>query len=78
VFTDLEMPRMHGYELMQEMRVIPAYRTIPIVVVSSRSGDKHVAKAMEAGANDYLTKPFSEDTLGRMLGKLVPGYRRPG
>jgi chemosensory pili system protein ChpA (sensor histidine kinase/response regulator) len=75
VFTDLEMPRMHGYELIQEMRLLPAYRAIPIVVVSSRSGDKHVKKAMEAGANEYLTKPFSDERFAQVLSKLVPGFR---
>ncbi|MEZ4360969.1 MAG: Hpt domain-containing protein [Kofleriaceae bacterium] len=78
VFTDLEMPRMHGYELIQEMRYIAAYKDIPIVVVSSRSGDKHVQKALEAGANEYMTKPFSAETLGGALQKLLPAYRAEG
>jgi chemosensory pili system protein ChpA (sensor histidine kinase/response regulator) len=78
VFTDLEMPRMHGYELIQEMRYIAAYRSIPIVVVSSRSGDKHVQKALEAGANEYLTKPFSAETLSGALQKLLPAFRLEG
>jgi chemosensory pili system protein ChpA (sensor histidine kinase/response regulator) len=78
VFTDLEMPRMHGYELIQEMRYIPAYRRIPIVVVSSRSGDKHVQKALEAGANEYLTKPFSAEALSGALQKLLPSFRGEG
>lgn len=71
VFTDLEMPRMHGYELIQQMRYVPAYRDIPIVVVSSRSGEKHVQKALEAGAAEYLTKPFSAETLGAALKRLL-------
>ena len=41
VFTDLEMPRMHGYELIRELRFLPAYKDLPVVVVSSRSGQKH-------------------------------------
>jgi chemosensory pili system protein ChpA (sensor histidine kinase/response regulator) len=77
VFTDLEMPRMHGYELIQEMRYIQAYRGIPIVVVSSRSGDKHIQKALDAGANEYLTKPFSVETLSNALQKLLPTFHRP-
>jgi chemosensory pili system protein ChpA (sensor histidine kinase/response regulator) len=63
---------MHGYELIQQMRYVPAYRDIPIVVVSSRSGDKHVQKALEAGADEYLTKPFSAETLGAALQRLLP------
>ncbi len=78
VLTDLEMPRMHGYELIAEMRYIAAYKDIPIVVVSSRSGDKHVQKALEAGANEYLTKPFSPETLRGALERLVPALRGGG
>lgn len=78
VLTDLEMPRMHGYELIAEMRYIAAYRDIPIVVVSSRSGEKHVQKALEAGANEYLTKPFSPETLRGALERLVPALRGAG
>src|SRR6185503_16156502 len=38
VFTDLEMPRVHGYELIRQMQYLPAYSAIPVVVISSRSG----------------------------------------
>ncbi len=67
VFTDLEMPRMHGYELIRELRFLPAYRSLPVVVVSSRSGQKHQDRARALGANDYLTKPFNAESLGAAL-----------
>jgi chemosensory pili system protein ChpA (sensor histidine kinase/response regulator) len=63
VFTDLEMPRMHGYDLIRELRFLPAYGGLPIVVVSSRSGQKHQQQAHQLGASDYLTKPFSAQAL---------------
>ncbi|MFO0612552.1 MAG: Hpt domain-containing protein [Polyangiaceae bacterium] len=63
VFTDLEMPRVNGLELLRELRFIPAYRDLPVVVVSSRSGGKHQAEAFEAGATQYLTKPFAKDQI---------------
>jgi chemosensory pili system protein ChpA (sensor histidine kinase/response regulator) len=69
VFTDLEMPRMHGYELIRELRFIPQYKDLPIVVVSSRSGQKHQDQARQLGANDYITKPFTPETLEAALQK---------
>ncbi|HEX3135661.1 MAG TPA: response regulator, partial [Planctomycetota bacterium] len=71
IFTDLEMPRMHGYDLIREVRFIPDYRELPIVVVTSRSGDKHRAAAEAAGASDYLTKPFTLETLGAAVTRWV-------
>ncbi len=73
VFTDLEMPRMHGYDLIRELRYVPAHKDLPVVVVSSRSGQKHQDHARALGATDYVTKPFSrevlETVLARWLGK---------
>jgi chemosensory pili system protein ChpA (sensor histidine kinase/response regulator) len=67
VFTDLEMPRIHGYELIREMQYLPAASAIPVIVVSSRSGQKHVDQALGMGAREYLTKPFSPEILNGVL-----------
>ena len=50
VVTDLEMPRLHGYELLQEIRADPELSGLPVVVCSSRSSEKHRRRAREAGA----------------------------
>jgi chemosensory pili system protein ChpA (sensor histidine kinase/response regulator) len=65
--TDLEMPRMHGYELLSEIRSDPHLANLPVIVCSSRSSDKHRRRAQEAGANGYLTKPFTQATLAAAL-----------
>jgi chemosensory pili system protein ChpA (sensor histidine kinase/response regulator) len=70
VFTDLEMPRMHGYELIRELRFLPAYNAMPVVVVTSRSGKKHRDEAQAVGASEYLTKPFTSRSLAAALVKL--------
>jgi len=67
VFTDLEMPRMHGFELIRELRFLPAYQDLPIVVVTSRSGHKHQEQARALGATEYLTKPFTAQGLDVVL-----------
>jgi len=69
VFTDLEMPRMHGYDLIRELRFLPTFKDLPIVVVSSRSGSKHQDQARALGANEYLTKPFSPKTIESVLAR---------
>ena len=67
VLTDLEMPRVNGYELLREIRQQPALRALPVVVVSSRAGQKHRDAASAAGANAYLAKPFTVDQLAGLL-----------
>ncbi len=63
VFTDLEMPRMHGYELIHEMRSREPLKATPVVVVTGRSGSKHQFSAQTAGATDYMIKPFTRSSL---------------
>jgi len=63
VITDLEMPRMHGYELIAEIRRQPHLRHLPVIVCSSRSSEKHRGRAREVGAQGYLTKPFTKEQL---------------
>ncbi|RMG21669.1 MAG: response regulator, partial [Deltaproteobacteria bacterium] len=63
VLTDLEMPRMHGFDLMERLRAEPRYAGIPIVVLSSRAGRKHRERARQLGAADFLAKPVNRDVL---------------
>jgi chemosensory pili system protein ChpA (sensor histidine kinase/response regulator) len=63
VLLDIEMPRMDGYELATQIRADARLREVPIVMITSRVGDKHRAKAIEIGVNDYLGKPYQESQL---------------
>lgn len=69
VFTDLEMPRMNGYDLLRAVRAIPSLGELPVVVVTSRTGQKHRDEAAASGASDYLTKPFTAEGLAVMVRK---------
>jgi chemosensory pili system protein ChpA (sensor histidine kinase/response regulator) len=71
VITDLEMPRMTGYELMVQLRQSPSTRRIPVMVVTSRAGAKHRDRAMKEGAVAFLTKPVQEDQLTEAVEKLI-------
>lgn len=71
VITDLEMPRMNGYELISAMRARPQNALTPILVMTTRAGDKHQRLAFQLGANDYFSKPVNEALLLRRLGSLM-------
>ena len=71
MLLDIEMPRMDGYELLQHVRADARLRHVPVVMITSRAGQKHRKKAREAGANDYLTKPYQEPELVEKVGELL-------
>jgi len=63
ICTDMEMPNMNGLELTQHLRMKEATRHLPIIMITSRSMDKHREQAMQAGVNIYLTKPYTDADL---------------
>ncbi|WP_434514884.1 Hpt domain-containing protein [Dechloromonas sp. ARDL1] len=76
ILSDIEMPRMDGFDLVRNVRADERLRKLPIIMITSRTADKHRNYALEIGANHYLGKPYDEDELL----KLVAGYtqaRRP-
>jgi chemosensory pili system protein ChpA (sensor histidine kinase/response regulator) len=71
VVTDLEMPRMNGYELIDDLRRRASTRTLPVIVLTTRAGDKHVALARQLGVEHYVTKPVEEQTFVALVGSVV-------
>lgn len=63
VLLDIEMPRMDGFEVATQMRHSQNLKDIPIIMITSRTGDKHKERAMSIGVTDYMGKPFQEDKL---------------
>ena len=59
VLTDVMMPRMNGFELLQALRADPATSTLPVIMLSARAGEEASIEGLEAGVDDYLVKPFS-------------------
>ena len=76
MLLDIEMPRMNGYELTNLLRSQKDYQNIPIIMLTSRSGEKHRKKAYDLGVNEYLVKPFQEESLLNLIQKFVS--RVPG
>jgi chemosensory pili system protein ChpA (sensor histidine kinase/response regulator) len=71
MLLDIEMPRMDGYELLEHVRADARLRHVPIVMITSRAGQKHRKKARQAGANAYLTKPYQEPELVEQVSEML-------
>ena len=71
MLLDIEMPRMDGYELATAMKADPRLRDVPIVMITSRTGDKHRQRAFEIGVERYLGKPYQEVELMRNVFELL-------
>jgi two-component system chemotaxis response regulator CheY len=74
VLVDWNMPVMNGLELVEAVRRDPAYRGVRIVMVTTESESSQVVRALEAGADEYLFKPFTPDAVVdnlAMLGLLI-------
>jgi chemosensory pili system protein ChpA (sensor histidine kinase/response regulator) len=71
ILLDIEMPRMDGFEFTKTLKGDPAHSHIPIVMITSRTADKHRARAAELGVDLYLGKPYQEDELLRNLREML-------
>jgi chemosensory pili system protein ChpA (sensor histidine kinase/response regulator) len=67
IVCDIEMPRMDGYSFLSKLRVLPQYADVPVTMLTSRSGEKHRALAMDLGATAYFSKPYQERSLLKSL-----------
>jgi chemosensory pili system protein ChpA (sensor histidine kinase/response regulator) len=71
IFSDVEMPRMDGYELTSTVKADPKMKRVPVVFITSRAGDKHRRRGFEVGAAGYLVKPFDEQALLTLVARLT-------
>jgi chemosensory pili system protein ChpA (sensor histidine kinase/response regulator) len=71
VLLDIEMPRMDGYEVATHMRADPRLKDVPIIMITSRTGDKHRQRAMDIGVDRYLGKPYQENELMRNVFEIL-------
>lgn len=71
IITDLEMPKMNGYELIQALRDRPETKATPIIVMTTRAGDKHRQMVQSLGVSSYITKPVEERALIQEISQFV-------
>lgn len=73
IILDGMMPVMDGFAALREIRRDPALSAVPVLMLSARNRDADVVGALDEGASDYLTKPFSPAELLARVTRLVPG-----
>lgn len=71
MILDIEMPRMDGFALVRELRRVPETENLPIIMITSRTANKHREYAMQLGVNTYLGKPYQEDELLQKIADFV-------
>ena len=71
ILLDIEMPRMDGFEVATRVRASDELSSIPIIMITSRTGDKHRQRAMELGVDHYMGKPYQEEHLLETLDELL-------
>ncbi|MGE5093895.1 MAG: Hpt domain-containing protein [Betaproteobacteria bacterium] len=67
ILLDVEMPRMDGFEFARNVRADETTKSIPIIMITSRTADKHRNRAIEIGVNEYMGKPYQEDQLLELI-----------
>jgi two-component system chemotaxis response regulator CheY len=70
VLVDWNMPEMNGVDFVRAVRAIRAYDSVPLVMVTTNAELENVTTALEAGANEYIMKPFTQDVIREKLGLL--------
>jgi two-component system chemotaxis response regulator CheY len=70
VIADWNMPNMSGLELLKAIRQDPALKDLPILMVTAEAKKENVVKAIQSGANNYIVKPFTAETLNEKINKI--------
>lgn len=71
VLLDVRMPELNGIEVCKQMKSDPGRKHIPIVIFSAKTLDHHIEEGLKAGADEYITKPFSSTHLLKTLKKYL-------
>ncbi|MDR1367215.1 MAG: response regulator [Candidatus Accumulibacter sp.] len=74
IFCDIMMPRLDGYQTCALIKKSNRFRATPVIMLSSKDGLFDRARGRMAGSDQYLTKPFTKDSLLRMVAAFLPGH----
>jgi DNA-binding response OmpR family regulator len=74
ILMDVRMPRMTGYEACEKMKADPTLTRIPVVFLSAKGQDSEIRTGLDAGADEYLLKPFAPAELTQRVGELLEKY----
>lgn len=73
VVLDWMLPQVSGLDVLLHLRAHPAWAKVPVLVLSAQDAGSEVARALQAGANDHMTKPFDPQVLMARLARWLPG-----
>lgn len=76
IMLDVMMPVMDGYQVLSKLKDSPSLGDIPVIVLSSRAGEEDVVKALELGADDYITKPYRPQEMMARIKTVLSRYGR--
>jgi DNA-binding response OmpR family regulator len=71
VLLDVMLPHADGYELLARVRAQAGWQAVPVILLTARSQEQDIVRGLEAGANDYVVKPFKPEELRARIRKLV-------
>ncbi|MEF9995191.1 MAG: chemotaxis response regulator CheY [Burkholderiaceae bacterium] len=71
VVTDINMPNMNGFELLEAIRADPALKTLPVLMVTAEAKKEDIIRAAQSGASGYIVKPFTKATLDEKVQKIL-------
>ncbi len=75
ILTNVEMPRMDGYELLATLKRHSEFKQLPVIIITSRAGEKHRRKALDLGVSEYVTKPYEDSALLETIKRLAGAAR---
>ncbi|MBP1627981.1 MAG: response regulator receiver protein [Holophagaceae bacterium] len=74
VILDVNMPEMDGFETLRRIKTDPRFKNIPVMMVTTESDRARIIEAIQAGAANYLTKPFSQEDLATKIAAILGGF----
>lgn len=77
VILDVMMPYADGFAVLAQMRATSGWREVPVIMLTARSQEKDIVRAFDAGANDYIVKPFLPDELKARIRRLLARPAKP-
>lgn len=74
VVTDINMPNMNGFELLTQIRLDPALKTLPVLMITAEARKEDIVLAAQSGASGYIVKPFTKATLEDKVTKILQKF----
>ncbi|HTM60503.1 MAG TPA: response regulator [Burkholderiales bacterium] len=71
VILDVMLPHVNGYELLAQVRATASWKAVPVIMLTARSQEQDIVRGLEAGANDYMVKPFKPEELRARIRRLL-------